>query len=316
MMTRPLGRLAVAPTESRTVVRLPWGRGTEALDARGTTALACAALFGIDGVRVGRRSSLVAHGDFGLDERLRTVDPGRLRRRLLARRAQQAGDRAWYAARAIHLAAWGESCVDALPDRESAAAISDRDIIELAAEMARFVRSGRAGGVLPDVRDWRGGLYRGVRDQHRLTVGVQFPWPGEPSAAVVCSWLGRVGAPGVLVRTLAEHEVPYYAAAAMPVVEHGTACVSIGLSTTTAHVPALLAAVRDVVRRLDGGIPAPELPRLRAEVRLYDAVHPPTGLAERPVVGAPPGKRFPAVAVVGRLTEPVVAAIREAVDEW
>lgn len=309
MTTRSLGTLTVAPPAPRTVVRIPWGRGTEAQDTRGTTALACAAVAGIDGFRVGHRASVIAVPG----ERSRMPDLTELRGLLCARRAQQTGDRGWLAGRALHTAAWGESCVDALPDRTSAAAITDREIVRLAEEIAHCARAG--GTSVPDRLDWRGGLYCGVREQHRLTVGVQVPWSGAHSAEITAAWLGQVGAPGALVRTLADRAVPYYAAAAMPVVEHGTGCLSIGLSTTADHVVALVTAVRDVLNELvDAGIPEAEVPRLRERAALYDALRPPDDLAEHPAPGAPVGK--PAVAVVGRLTEHDVAGLREAVHEW
>jgi hypothetical protein len=305
--TRSLGTLTTTPPAPRAVVRVPWGRGTE--DARGLTALACAAVAGVDGFRVGHHSSvLVVPAD-----RPRTADLTALRGLLCARRARQAGDRTWLAGRALHTAAWGESCVDALPDRAAADAIPDRDIAALAETITHSVRLG--GTSTADRLDWHGGLYCGVRDQHRLTVGVQVPWPTEPSAPITAAWLGQVGAPGVLVRTLADRAVPYYAAAAMPVVEHGIGCLSIGLSTTSEHVVALVTTVRDVLHAVIGaGIPAAEVPRLRERAALYDALRPPDDLAEPPADGAVAGK--PAVAVVGRLTERDVAGLREAVHEW
>ena len=307
MRTRSLGALAVTPPAPRTVVRIPWGRGTE--NARGLTALACAAVAGVDGFRVGYRASVIVRPG------AHTADLAALRGLLCARRARQTADRGWLAGRALHTAAWGESCVDALPDRATADAIPDRDVLGLAEAIAHSARVGGPAAWTPDGLDWRGGLYCGVRDQHRLTVGVQLPWSGRGQAGIAAAWLGQVGAPGVLVRALAERAVPYYAAAAMPVVEHGTECLSVGLSTTAEHVVALVTAVREVLREVvDAGIPEAEVPRLRQRAALYEAVRPPDDLAERRAVGVRGGT--PAVAVVGRLTERHVAGLREAVDEW
>ncbi|WP_433393154.1 hypothetical protein [Micromonospora sp. KLBMP9576] len=322
-----LGQMGAVPRPHRTVRRIPWGTATETPDATGLTALACAALFGPDAYRVGHRSSAVGMppetGPDVLDERLRNVDLAALRRALVTQRAQRMGDRGWLLQRALHLAAWGESCVAALPSAAAAAAITDQQIVDRARDI---IASLRTGGDRDDDQDplaWRGGLYYGARNQHRLAVGVQVPWPGGADAAgcarFAAAYVGRVGAPGVLVRMLAQRQVPYYAAAALPVREHGTACLSVGLSTVAEHVVPLVETVRDLLRDIrDAGIPDAQVPHLRQSVALHEAIQPSDDPFQPGGGGShvPADRRVPAVAVVGDLPEPTVVHLREAVHGW
>lgn len=322
-----LGRLT-APAPAGPAARwIPWGTATEPSNAPGLTALTCAALFGVDAYRVGHRCSAVsvpsgATRDL-LNQRLNEVDLGTLRRTLVTRRAHRMNDRGQLVQRALHLAGWGEACVDALPSGAAAAAITDQQIVEHAHDVTELIHTEAHPGEWKDALQWRGGMYYGARDLQRLAVGVQLPWPGgiagaEP-ALIAATYLGRLGAPGSLVQTLARRQVPYYAAAAMPVQEHGTACLTIGLSTVADHVVTLLEAVRDELRRIrDFGIPNTQLPHLRASAGLYEAIHP----SEDPFQGpagdpaGPDGLSAPAVAVVGRLPEATITQLREAVREW
>lgn len=322
-----LGRVAGTPPSPRTVRRIPWGTATEPPDAPGLTALTCAALFGRDAYRVGHRSTAVSLPTGTtprlLDQRLSSAHLDTLRRALVTQRAQQMSDRGRLLQRALHLAAWGEACVAALPTAAAATAITDQQIIDCARDVMGFLRTDAGQNSYPDPLPWRGGLYYGARNQHRLAIGVQIPWPdgrdGADSAPLAAAHLGRVGTPGVLVQMLAGRQIPYYAAAAMPLQEHGVACLSIGLSTVAAHVVALVDTVRHVMRGIhDAGIPEAQLPYLRQSVALHAAIHsspdpppPPPGdsvaLADRGV---------PAVAVVGHLPESTLTQLREAVHGW
>ncbi|MFF1791170.1 insulinase family protein [Kitasatospora sp. NPDC058243] len=319
--------MSVLPPVPPTVEWIPWGVATEPPDAPGLTALTCAALFGTDTFRVGHRcSGITRHtGPAGVlpDQRLADVDLGALRRTLVAERAHRLGDRGWLVRRALHRVAWGEACVDALPGEAAAAAITDRQIVEHARAVEEFLASGVGLVTSSDTLTWRGGLYYGARDNHRVAMGVQMPWPSEPSdgesALIAATYLGRVGAPGRLVQVLAQRQVPYYAAAATPAVEHGVPCLSIGLSTVADHAVGLLEAVRDMLRCLRrSGIPSQELHRLRAGAELYEAVHPSSGPFDRRAEdpAGPVQPAVPAVAVIGRLPEETVARVREAVREW
>ncbi|WP_343443926.1 hypothetical protein [Micromonospora schwarzwaldensis] len=195
-----------------------------------------------------------------------------------------------------------------------AMALTDEQILCRAREIADCVRDGGVRDSPPDPLDWRGGLYYGVGNQQRLTVGVRVPWPGPLDVGVVASHLGRVGAPGALVSTLAQRQVPYYAAAAAPVWEHATPCLGLGLSTTAEHVVALLETVREVLRTLY--IPAYRLPFLQASAALHEAIHPSTGPFDQLGNGPTPATGAPAVAVVGRLREQTVTEMRAALHDW
>ncbi|MGC4854679.1 hypothetical protein ACLQ24_15110 [Micromonospora sp. DT4] len=199
--------------------------------------------------------------------------------------------------------------MDDLPTPAAAAAIDDEQILRRAREIADCVRDGGVRELPLDPLGWRGGLYYGVRNQQRLTVGVRVPWwSGPHDVGVVASHLGRLGAPGMSVRTLAQLQVPYYAAAATPVREHATTCLGLGLSTTAEHVVALLEVVREVLRTLD--LPASRMPFLRASAGLHEAIHPSSGPFDQPASDPTPVTRPPAVAVVGRLPEQTVTEMR------
>jgi hypothetical protein len=315
---RLLGRAVAKAPDSPRVIWIPWGRATEVSGECGLTALACAAFAGADGFRVGYRWSAVAVPAADSD-----LQPGAgvlsaLRRMLAARRTQRMGDRGWHAERAIHMATWGEACVDALPAPAAAAAITDNQIVRRSQEIADCVqhhlRAADAEEPPPDILAWRGGLYCGVRDQMRLAVGVRVPLPALLDPGIVASHLGRVGAPGILTRTLTERHVPHYAAAATPVREHGTVCLGIGLSTTAEHVVALLEVVRELLRRIDD-VPAAGLPFLRESAALYEAIKPSAGPFDHPVCRPAPVTCAPAVAVVGRLPEETVADLQAFVHD-
>lgn len=322
----PLGRVTATPLVPSIVRWIPWGTATEPPDAPGLTALTCAALFGVDAYRVGHHCSAVSMPSRTtrdlLNQRLSEVDLGALRRMLITRRAHRMNDRGWLVQRSLHRVAWGEACMDALPSASAAAAITDQQIVEHAHDVMERIHTEAHPGEWRDALAWRGGLYYGARDMQRLAVGVQLPWSGgiggAESALIAATYLGRVGAPGSLVQTLARRQVPYYAAAAMPVQEHGAACLSIGLSTVADHVVTLLEAVRDELRHIrDFGIPDTHVPYLRASATLYEAIHPSEDFQDR--VGDPAGPvglSAPAVAVIGRLPEATVTQLREAVREW
>jgi hypothetical protein len=322
-----LGRVTATPPAPPAARWIPWGTATEPPDAPGLTALTCAALFGVGAYRVGHRCSAVSvHSTVTrdlLNTRLREVDLGALRHTLVTQRAHRMNDRGWLVQRALHRVAWGEACVDALPSAAAAAAITNQQIVEHAHDVTELIHTEVKPDERLDALTWRGGLYYGARDVQRLAVGVQLPWTGRnagaESALIAATYLGRVGAPGSLVQTLTRRQVPYYAAAATPVQEHGTACLSIGLSTVADHVVALLEAVRDELRRIRGfGIPDAQLPYLQASARLYEAIHP----SEDPFQfragdpAGPVGLSAPAVAVVGQLPEATVTQLREVVREW
>ncbi|UED88210.1 hypothetical protein K4G22_02600 [Streptomyces profundus] len=259
-----------------------------------------------------------------LAQRLGDVDLAALRRGLATRRAQHMSDRGQLVRRALHRVAWGDDCVAALPSPAEAAAITDQQIIAHARGAMELIRAGTHPGQCPDTLPWRGGLYYGSRNQARLAVGIQLPWPagemGTESALITATYLGRVGAPGTLVQALARRQVPYYAAAVLPLEEHGTPCLTLGLSTVADHVVALVETVRHELRRMrDSGVPSRRLPYLRDSAKLYAAIHPSDDLFQHRTTGTPgppAGSPAPAVAVIGQLPDTTLTQLREAVREW
>ncbi|MFF7010940.1 hypothetical protein ACFY9Y_14610 [Streptomyces fimicarius] len=322
-----LGRVTAAPPPPVEVRWVPLGTAAEPSRPAGLTDIACAALFGVDAYRVGYRWSAVGvppDVPRGLLERqLSDVDPGALRRTLVTRRAVRMNDRGRLVQRALHRVGWGETCVDTGLDAAAAAAITDRQIVEHAHEILDLLDAPARPEGRPDALAWRGGFYYGARDLQRIGVGVQLPWPdgfgGVDSVRLAAVLLGRVGTPGTLVQALARRRVPYYAAATMPVLEHGADCLRIGLSTVADHVATLLDVVRNELHRvLDAGVPDTRVPFLRAGAALHEAVNPSLDpfqcRAER--AAGPAGPFTPAVAVVGRPSDAALARLREIVREW
>ncbi|NRQ37369.1 hypothetical protein HII36_36865 [Nonomuraea sp. NN258] len=180
----------------------------------------------------------------------RDVRPERVRALIEAQLAQRARMRADPQVRffdTMHEAAWGWSNASVLGDVSHLG----RATTGLDEHLRRLLALGRisGGGQAREEADWRGDLVVSDMPGQQCRVGVQAvlapPLAGPAADAVLGEWLG--GAQGLLARRLRAERGLAYGSAALAQEQGGTHTLMLGASGLVERLPALVAALRDLV---------------------------------------------------------------------